>query len=283
MPWKECHVVDERLRFIVRLLDGEKMARLCAEFGISRKTGYKIYDRYKDCGAEALTDRSRRPYRYANRLPPVVEQGILRLKREFPSWGAPKIRERLRGQLPACGVPPSAPCMRCWIAMAWCARAVGGAIGPRARRCRSRRSPMSCGAPTTRASSCCESPLCYPLTITDFASRYLLSCDALSTTAEVYAFTAFERAFRVSASHARCAPTMACPSPPRTRLRPQPARGVVAAARYRDRTHPAGPSRAESSPRAHAPHAEARGHETGRRQRAPAAGPLRCLPGLLQP
>jgi hypothetical protein len=44
MPWKECHVVDERLRFIARLLDGEKMAPLCAEFGISRKTGYKIYD-----------------------------------------------------------------------------------------------------------------------------------------------------------------------------------------------------------------------------------------------
>ena len=42
MPWKECHVEDERLRFVARLLDGEKMARLCAEFGISRKTGYKI-------------------------------------------------------------------------------------------------------------------------------------------------------------------------------------------------------------------------------------------------
>ena len=44
MPWKECHVVDERLRFVARLLDGEKMTALCAEFGISRKTGYKIYD-----------------------------------------------------------------------------------------------------------------------------------------------------------------------------------------------------------------------------------------------
>ena len=48
MPWKECHVMDERLRFVARLLEGEKMAPLCAEFGISRKTGYKIYDRYKD-------------------------------------------------------------------------------------------------------------------------------------------------------------------------------------------------------------------------------------------
>ena len=69
MPWKECHVVEERLRFVARLLDGEKMAALCAEFGISRKTGYKIFDRYKDCGLQGLTDRSRRPYRHANRLP----------------------------------------------------------------------------------------------------------------------------------------------------------------------------------------------------------------------
>ena len=49
MPWKECHPMDERLRFVARLLEGEKMAPLCAEFGISRKTGYKIFDRYKDC------------------------------------------------------------------------------------------------------------------------------------------------------------------------------------------------------------------------------------------
>ena len=60
MPWKECHVMDERLRFVARLLEGEKMAPLCAEFGISRKTGYKIFDRYKDCGLEALTDRIER-------------------------------------------------------------------------------------------------------------------------------------------------------------------------------------------------------------------------------
>jgi putative transposase len=51
--------VEERLRFIARLLDGEKMAGLCREFGIARKTGYKIYRRYKDCGIDGLTDRSR--------------------------------------------------------------------------------------------------------------------------------------------------------------------------------------------------------------------------------
>ena len=90
--------MDERLRFVARLLEGEKMAPLCAEFGISRKTGYKIFDRYKDCGVAAFSDRSRRPYRQANRLPPQLEAVIVRLKREYPGWGAPKIREKLRRQ-----------------------------------------------------------------------------------------------------------------------------------------------------------------------------------------
>ena len=42
MPWKECSVMDERLWFVGRLLDGEAMTDVCREFGISRKTGYKI-------------------------------------------------------------------------------------------------------------------------------------------------------------------------------------------------------------------------------------------------
>ncbi len=60
MPWKECCKVDERRRFVARLLDGEKMAAFCREFDISRKTGYEIFNRYKNCGLDGLTDRSRR-------------------------------------------------------------------------------------------------------------------------------------------------------------------------------------------------------------------------------
>ena len=82
MPWKECSVVDERLRFVAQLLDGEPMTEVCRAFGISRKTGYKIFDRYKEHGLEALNDRSRRPVRYANQLPQQIESLILTLKRE---------------------------------------------------------------------------------------------------------------------------------------------------------------------------------------------------------
>ena len=88
--------MDERLRFVARLLEGDKMAVLCREFGISRKTGYKLYRRYRDIGLEGLTDRSRRPYRQANKLPFQVESRILQLRKEHPTWGAPKIREKLR-------------------------------------------------------------------------------------------------------------------------------------------------------------------------------------------
>lgn len=59
----------EGLRFIARLLEGEKMAVACREFGISRVTGYKIHNRYKECGLDALYDRSRRRgFRTGSRL-----------------------------------------------------------------------------------------------------------------------------------------------------------------------------------------------------------------------
>src|SRR5215208_2273111 len=77
MPWKECSVMDERLRFVARLLDGEAMSAVCREFGISRKTGYKIFERYKEHGLEALSDRSRRRVRYANQLPSQIESLIV--------------------------------------------------------------------------------------------------------------------------------------------------------------------------------------------------------------
>jgi putative transposase len=197
MPWKECHVMDERLRFVARLLEGEKMAPLCAEFGISRKTGYKIFDRYKDTGVTAFTDRSRRPYRQANRLPAPIEATIVRLKREYPGWGAPKIREKLRQQIG----PPLLPA----ISTVHAVLDRHGLVHRRRRR-RSAPAGTALSRPTEPNALWCADykgefmlgnrQYCYPLTITDFASRYLLACEALSTTKERYAFTVFERAFQ---------------------------------------------------------------------------------------
>jgi hypothetical protein len=74
--------MGDRLRFVARLLDGDAMMDLCREFGIARKTSYKIFDRYKEHGLEALSDRSRRPVRYANQLAAQIESLVVRLKGE---------------------------------------------------------------------------------------------------------------------------------------------------------------------------------------------------------
>jgi putative transposase len=189
--------MDERLRFVARLLEGEKMAPLCAEIGISRKTGYKIFERYKDCGVAAFTDRSRRPYRQANRLPPQVEAVIVRLKREYPGWGAPKIREKLRRQSNAPHLPA--------ISTVHAVLDRHGLVKRRRRR-RPRANGTQLSRPTESNALWCadykgefmlgDRRYCYPLTITDFASRYLLTCEALSTTQEKFAFTVFERTFK---------------------------------------------------------------------------------------
>jgi transposase-like protein len=105
MPWKECDVMDARTKFIARLLDEEQMSEVCRDFGISRKTGYKIWNRYQNYGAEAFTDRSRQPVRYANQLPRQLETLIIRMKKEKPSWGAPKIRERMIRKYPEIKTP----------------------------------------------------------------------------------------------------------------------------------------------------------------------------------
>jgi putative transposase len=190
--------MDERLRFVARLLEGEKMAPLCAEFGISRKTGYKIYDRYKDGGLTAFTDRSRRPYRQANRLPAPVEATIVRLKREYPGWGAPKIREKLRQRI----TPPHVPA----ISTVHAVLDRHGLVKRRRHRRPHARADTALSRPTEPNALWCadykgefmlgDRRYCYPLTITDFASRYLLSCEALTTTQEQFAFTVFDHAFK---------------------------------------------------------------------------------------
>ena len=154
MPWKVSSEMDERLRFIARLLEGEAMTDLCVEFGISRKTGYKIHDRYKDSGAEALTDRSRRPWRYANQLPPQLEARIVGLKREKPHWGARKIRELLVRRLPGEIKLPARSTIHAVLDRNGLVSALaGGATRPMARPSRREPIPMISGVPTSRGSS----------------------------------------------------------------------------------------------------------------------------------
>jgi len=191
--------MEERLRFVARLLEGESMSEACRSFGISRKTGYKIFNRYKESGLEALSDRSRRPVRYANQLPMQLEQMIVRCKKEKPHWGARKIRELLVRRLAGDVRIP--------------AKSTVHAVLDRhglVKRARQRRRNKAKGTLLSEARApndlwCTDfkgefklgnGRYCYPLTVTDQASRLLLLCEALESTKEVGAFDSFLRLFQ---------------------------------------------------------------------------------------
>jgi putative transposase len=189
--------MDERLRFVARLLEGEKMTTVCREFGISRVTGYKIFNRYKECGLDALNDRSRRPYRQANRLPFQVERSILGLKREYPSWGAPKIHDKLIKQYPMIKSPA--------ISTVHAVLDRHGLVKRRRRRRHKAQGTELRAAHEPNGLWCADykgefklgnQQYCYPLTITDYRSRYLLTCEGVASTRSDFAVTIFERAFK---------------------------------------------------------------------------------------
>jgi putative transposase len=197
MPWKASNLMDERIRFIGRVLDGEKISQLCEEFGISRKTGYKIHERYKSCGIEGLSDRSRRAYKQANRLPFQIERSILALKKEYPSWGAPKLREKLLQKYPDITVPA--------ISTVHAVLDRNGLVERRRRRRYKAEGTTLNQVHQPNGLWCADykgefmlgnKRYCYPLTITDYHSRYLLACEGLETTKEPFAFSVFERVFK---------------------------------------------------------------------------------------
>jgi transposase InsO family protein len=197
MPWKASSVMEERLRFVGRLLDGESMSDVCREFGISRKTGYKIYSRYREHGLHALTDRSRRPVRYANQLPQQVESLIVNLKRDKPHWGARKIRELLVRRLNGDVRVPAKSTIHAVLDRHGLVRRMSK------RRNRATGTSLSQGlAPNDLWCADYKGEFrlgnkswCYPLTVTDHASRFVLLCEAMQTTREELALTAFEQLF----------------------------------------------------------------------------------------
>jgi len=200
MPWKEQTIMDERLRFIARLLEGEGMSEVCRDFGISRKTGYKIFNRYHQEGSDALCDRSRRPVRYANQLPEPVERLIIETKKDKPHWGARKIREllvrKLRGdvRIPARSTVHAVLDRHGLVARARKRPSASKAEG----------TPLSAGllpnelwcADFKGEFKTSNGHYCYPLTVTDHASRFLLICEALESTKERPVMEAFADLFR---------------------------------------------------------------------------------------
>lgn len=198
MSWLECSKMDEKLKFIARYLEGETITSLSREFGVSRTTGHNLIRRYREMGCEALVEQKRTPHRYANKLPIQVEALILDLKRKYKTWGAPKIREKIIKAFPDVK-PPAASTVHAVLDR-------NGLVKKRKGRKRYKNEGTKLQHVKAANDLWCadykgefmtaNQRYCYPLTITDYASRYLISCDAQSSTHSKFAFEVFERAFK---------------------------------------------------------------------------------------
>jgi transposase InsO family protein len=191
--------MDEKMKFIVAVNESdESVAQLCRRFGISRKTGYKWIDRYETYGPAGLEDRAPIPYRCPHQTPIVVVDAVLDVRRAHPTWGPKKVRAWLEAK----GSYESLP------AVSTIAQLLGshGLIRPRRRRIRTPPgvTPLVAGGEPNELwcvdfkgqFTLGDKTRCYPLTITDHVSRYLLRCEGLTSTKEAPARAQFERTFR---------------------------------------------------------------------------------------
>jgi putative transposase len=200
MPWKETTPMEERARFVEDFESAlYNVTELCDRYGISRKTAYKWLKRYGFEGEAGLKDRSRAPKTSPSRTEPRVVQPLVDLRRKHPTWGPRKLLAYLEKRAPETAWPS--------------ASTVGDILkrqGLVEERRRSRaRTPLERGALTQPAAAnhvwacdfkgqfrTADGQLCYPLTVTDSFSRYLLGVEGLVSVGEPHSWPVFERLFR---------------------------------------------------------------------------------------
>ncbi|HXU93990.1 MAG TPA: IS481 family transposase [Gallionella sp.] len=199
MPWKVSGVVEERGRFVLDYETGLwTMAELCRQYGIARKTGYKILERWEQERMDGLQDRSRAPLRHPNQTPAAIEDEVIELRRAHMSWGPRKLRRWLETRYPQ---------------RSWPAPSTMGELLKREgliNRTRVRRKTPPYTQPFAHAGGpnqvwCIDFKGWFlaqdgsridPLTITDAYSRYLLRCQAVAKTDTEQVRAICEAAFR---------------------------------------------------------------------------------------
>jgi transposase InsO family protein len=199
MSWKVSNPVSERVKFMGLLTSGQRtVSGLCREFGICRTTAYKYIRRFEAEGLEGLKERSRAPHVQAQQTPREIRELLVDARKDHPTWGPRKLKAWLEDRDPTLDLPY--------------ASTIGdilkkeGLVHPRRRRSRP---PYPSAGPSvvTRPNQEWNADFkgefrlgngeyCFPLTVTDAFSRYLLQVRALPSTAEVGARSAFERTFR---------------------------------------------------------------------------------------
>ena len=197
MPWRESVVVDERRRFVLALEKGERMVDACRQFGISRKTGYKILARWKAQWDAGLLDQSRAPLRVPHSTPAEVVELVVQCRKEHPTWGARKLLAVLGKLHPGVRFPVSST-----VDLILRRHQL---VVPRRRRQPVIPYPSALRVPVAPNDLWCADfkgqfrlgsrAYCYPATITDQVSRLLLACEGLESTEGGPTREVFEQTF----------------------------------------------------------------------------------------
>lgn len=199
MPWTETAPMKERMRFVT---DWERdlysMVELCERYGVSRKTGYKWIARYEGEGPDGLRERSRAPHHCPHRISTDVSAAICAGRRQHPSWGPEKILHWLKRRHPELEIPATST--------AGDLLARRGLVKKRRRR-RHYTHPGVVPPTTERPNDLWTADFkghfrtrdgiyCYPLTVADQHTRYLLGCHGLLSTKGQGVRPVFDRLFR---------------------------------------------------------------------------------------
>jgi transposase InsO family protein len=197
VPWKSRSPVDLRKEFIERLAGGERVTDLCREYGISRKTGDKFRKRFEDEGVAGLRDRSKAAKVIPHKTPPEVEAVIIAERKQHPTWGPKKLKAVLELRLERAF--PSAAAIGAVLSR-------NGLVQVRKKRQRHRPVPTALHAADSPNDVWCidykgqfrlgDTSYCYPLTITDQHSRYILGCEGMSAVSDEDARDACQEVFK---------------------------------------------------------------------------------------
>lgn len=199
MPWSQTSPMDQRTQFVADFLRQVlSVTELCDLYGISRKTAYKWIERYLRQGPAGLEERARRPHSSPNRTPDEITHALLEARRKHPSWGGKKLLSLVHKRHPQWDLPHRSTV---------CDILSRHGMVPKKRRRRRIGHP---GKPTSAVLApndlwsadfkgqfkTGDGHYCFPLTVTDNFSRYLLGCQALHSTAIDGAKPVFTRLFK---------------------------------------------------------------------------------------
>src|SRR5271156_1896596 len=183
MPWKESRIVDQRLQFLSSYQNEEmSVSDLCREFGVSRQTGYRWINRYKEVGPEGLLNRSSKPNGCSHATTEAIENEIFALRSKHPSWGARKLKARLEMLDPDVNWPAASTFGNILRR--------AGLTSPKRRKRRTTPYSEPFSEVTAPNQLWCmdfkgyfatgDGSRCDPFTITDAHSRYLIRCQIVS-------------------------------------------------------------------------------------------------------